>query len=99
MEDQWNLDVLGRDKIGRRNAVKTSAGIHLRNAGRAEYGQSAAHAEAAHSHFLRGLLQILRGAAKILLRGIEKVEAGHQMIGLVGGGSYFAAKQIRDQRA
>jgi hypothetical protein len=85
-------EVLGR------HTIKADRGIDFREMDRGGDGQRPAHAEAGDRDPAAMPLEGLRAAAQILVRGVRKIEALHQVVGLIGGRRQTAAIEIGSQR-
>ena len=94
-----DADIRGIGKLPRRNAIEAHACGKLRHMHGGGDGQRAAHAETHGGHLAatRQIAQVIDRAANVLVRGAGKIQAVHQVVGLVGLLRHAALEQIGRQ--
>lgn len=98
MRQYRHLDARRIDIVERGAAIPDDAGRQLGKLGHGQQGQDAAHAEARYRDFAALPLQVVDGAADILIDGIAKVEAVHQVMGFFLFDGHLAPIQVWNQR-
>src|SRR6267142_2779556 len=96
---QGGLDLRCVDEFERREPVQRDRGVDLGHEDRREYRKGAAHAVAVDADLRARLFEILHRTANVLAGGVAEVQAGHQVLGLLGVEADLAAIEIRDEHA